>query len=49
MNPDDKVSDEVPVSDHKPVPTWIKVMWLFAVAWMLAYVIMGLKTTPTGW
>ncbi len=49
MNPEDKTPGEVPPVDHKPIPAWIKLMWLFAVGWMLTYVLMGLRSTPTGW
>jgi len=41
--------DLVPQVDHKPIPLWIKVMWILGVAWIILYIFQGLKHTPSTW
>ncbi len=39
---ENKNSDTPQIADQ-PVPLWIKIMWVFAVAWVLTYIYTGLK------
>lgn len=32
----------IPRIDDQPVPLWIKIMWLFAITWVLTYIYLGL-------
>lgn len=34
----------IPKIDDQPVPLWIKVMWVIAIAWVCTYIVTGLKS-----
>lgn len=38
-----------PSAGHSKIPLWIKVMWVFGIAWVIGYVFFGLQHTPTTW
>ncbi len=44
MNP-----DKNPEVDHKPIPLWIKVMWVLGITWVVGYIFLGLQHTPLNW
>lgn len=41
--------DEVPQIGESGVPLWIKIMWIFAVCWILSYMFLMMRSSPTSW
>jgi hypothetical protein len=35
--------------EDRPVPLWIKLMWIGGISWILGYIVLGLSNTPTSW
>ncbi len=42
-------ANENPKIGESGVPLWIKIMWTFAVAWILVYIFLALQSSPTSW
>ncbi|MBI2890630.1 MAG: hypothetical protein HYY13_07580 [Nitrospirae bacterium] len=42
-------SDEKPRMAESGVPLWVKVMWVIGAAWVVGYVVLGLRSTPETW
>ncbi len=43
---DDAAEGASPRMGNRPVPLWIKFMWVLGIAWVLAYIYLGLRSTP---
>lgn len=44
-----ETKSEEPAVGHSSVPLWIKIMWIIGVAWIIGYIVLGLKSNPTNW
>lgn len=49
MNPTPETQSERPTVGSGKVPAWVKVMWIFGVAWILYYIVTGLQHSPIDW